>query len=119
VDLGTSLAAESRGGSNTIAAARELASSANKGREVLERVGADPGALESRLLDLREKVGAVVRCLDEDGDAESRKVVRRIVVAASRSEVERARAWILPQGWEADPASLPTIDSLLSEESPA
>jgi len=115
LDLAKRLAAESRGGPGTIAAVRELEQSANDGGEALARVGADPGELESRLLDLREKVGALVRCLNEDGDAESRKVVRRIVISASRTEVERARAWILPQGWEADPAFLPPIESLLSE----
>jgi hypothetical protein len=117
VDLAKRLTAESRGGSRTVAAARELSSAANEGAGALERVGADPVDLESRLLDLREKVGALVQCLNEDGDAESRQMVRRIVIAASRSEIERARAWILPQGWEADPASLPTIESLLSKES--
>ena len=115
VNLAGRLADESRGGPATVKALAELAAAASAGAETLARAGADPADVERALFDLRARVGALVRALSEDGDGESRAAARRTILEASRAEIERARAWILPQGWEGDPSSLPPIEDLLSE----
>lgn len=108
---------ESRGGAKTTEAVRDLATAASEAETTLEDGAADPADVERALFDLRARVGALVRAVAEDGGERSRSAVRRTIVDASRSEIERARAWILPQGWEGNPASLPPIEQLLAEES--
>lgn len=115
VGLAARVGAESHGAEATARAVQDLAAAAKEAEKTLGRAGADPADVERALFELRGRVGALVSALSEDGDEASRAAVRRTIVEASRAEIERARAWILPQGWEGDPASLPPIEDLLAE----
>lgn len=114
VALAARLAAVSRGGPATRAALESMAAAERAATAVLAAAGTDPGDLERRLLEIRGSIGAVVRALHEDGEAASRGAVDRAVVEAARIDVERARAWLLPQGWESAPADLPPLEELIA-----
>jgi hypothetical protein len=116
VELAGRLAVESRGGEATTRAVDGLAAAARAGERTLERAAVDPSDVERALFDLRARVGDLVRAIAEDGEAESRRTIRRTIIASSAAEIERARSWLAPQGWEGDPSPLPPIEELLSEK---
>jgi hypothetical protein len=62
--------------------------------------------------DLAAAISALVRAAGAAGGTTSREV-NRAVLAASRDVIDAQRAWFLPQGFEADPQLVPSIDSVL------
>jgi hypothetical protein len=111
--LAKRIRAECRGGSTSGAALAELERARRAGSDNLARVGVDPGEIEQSLIELRAALGSAIMALSEDGDSASRRAVRRAVLDFAKLEVERARAWLLPQGWEGEGAALPPLESLL------
>lgn len=111
--LSESLLQQVNGKASALAAAKELDACAAQGAQVLGRAGADPRELEAAVLSLRAKVGELVRTVCEVGEPATRTAVSKTVLAASKDQLDRERAWLLPQGWEGDPSSLPAIEKLL------
>jgi hypothetical protein len=117
VELAKRVSAECHGGPSTVAALEELQAAAGAAENALGRVDVDPREIEASLLAIRGRIGTLVIAVNEDGERESRGALRRSIVSESRAEIDRARAWVLPQGWESDPGDLPSIEALLCESS--
>jgi hypothetical protein len=62
--------------------------------------------------ELAAAISALVRAAGA-ADAATAREVNRAVLAASRDLIDAQRAWFLPQGFEADPQLVPSIDSVL------
>lgn len=90
-----------------------LADGAAQGSELLDRAGAEPGALEASNGDLRARIGALVTALYAGNDPATLKDVSAVLLASGREQLLRERAWLIGQGWEPDPAAVPSIESLL------
>lgn len=113
VRLAERLTRAAEGGLRTRSATADLGRSAGASALLLERAGADGGELEDALREIRAKVGAFVQAVSEDGSANARVAVRRMVLDAAKEDLLRERAWVAAQGWEPDPSAVPPIESLL------
>lgn len=98
------------------AALAELAASASAASGILERAGARPDEVSLAVRSLRAAGGAVVTAVFKDADAPTRYRVQKTVLAMSSAQLLRERSWVLMQGWEPDPKSVPAIDTLLSAQ---
>jgi hypothetical protein len=103
-----------KGGEETSHAANALHASIDAGEDVLNRARAEPSELEAALVDLRGKIGALTKVIAIDGDPNCRKNFDRAILAASHEQVQRERAWLITQGWEANPTAIPPIETLLN-----
>ncbi len=113
-DFAEQLAGVASGGPRTSDLIIRLAADARAGRDVLERAKADPAELVDTVRQLRAVAGAVVDTVfADDAAASCRDAVWHAVLTMSRDQLLRERAWVLPQGFEQDPSSLPSLDSLL------
>ena len=83
-------------------------------RHVLEYSLVDPAQLHEAVRKLRTVVGDVVSYAHEHAGEEIRSRIEREVLELSREQLLRDRALVAPQGWEPDPAALPSIHSLLA-----
>ncbi len=62
---------------------------------------------------LREATCSLVSSVFRDGDAAVQDLVQHATLAMSREQLLRDRAWVISQGWEADPKALPPIEELI------
>lgn len=108
------LQAEVSGGDETQAALAALASSQRDAQQILDRAGTTPDAIEAAVRTLRATTGSLITGVYRDGDAHGQQQVKVAVLAMSKEQLLRDRAWVAMQGWEPDPAALPTIDALLA-----
>jgi hypothetical protein len=92
---------------------RSLEDSAKVGADVRERARAEPSELEAANLDLREKIGAVVTAVYSSSDSAKLKEISKTIMAHAKEQLLRERAWLIAQGWEPDPKSVPAIETLL------
>jgi hypothetical protein len=106
-----------RGASNAQAAVEQLGACAGAASHVLERAQADPEELVRAIHSLRSAVGAVVNEVSEGASASQFAGVQQSVLAHAKDQLLRDRSWLLVQGWEPDPASVPPIDTLLGSAS--
>lgn len=83
-------------------------------RAVLNGSSVDPAQLYETVRRLREVVGEVVSFANAHADEPARRRIEREVLELSREQLLRDRALVALQGWEPDPAALPSIHSLLS-----
>lgn len=95
------------------AAGTELAAAADEARLVLEGARSSPGDLQRAARDLRSASGAVVTQAYAGADEEQRHRIASMVLAHAHDHLTRERAWLLPQGWEAQPDALPALAALL------
>jgi len=109
VELGETLASS---GSNK-EATRNIERLCSEARELLGRARADPGEMLERSKDLRRAISVYVDDVRETGDEHTALKVDRIVVASAEELTLRERAWMLPFGFEADPAIVPDLETLL------
>lgn len=86
---------------------------------VLERAKAEPEEVLDAVRSLRASSGAVVSAVFTEADAATVESVQKAVLANAEQQLLRDRSWLLMQGWEADPASVPPIEQLLAPRSPA
>lgn len=117
LELAGVLRQAAQGGPETSACVEEMAQSATAAGRTLERAQAGPEAIEQAIHELRAATSQVVRASFADGDAAAVQQVQGAVLAASREQLLRDRAWVLPQGWEPDPDALPKIRDLLEPRS--
>ncbi len=85
------------------------------GEDVLDRARAEPSELESANFDLREKIGALITAIYVGSDTAKLKHISKTVTAHTREQLLRERSWLIGQGWEADPKSIPAIETLIGE----
>jgi len=90
-----------------------LTSQVQHGEEVVSRAGASPAELLDAVGALRAVVGEHVSRL-ENQDSGPGAAARRAVLDCVREQQVRERTWLLMQGWEIDPSSLPTLESLIA-----
>lgn len=88
-------------------------------RAVLDGSAVDPERLYEAVRRLREVVGEVVSFANEHAAEAARQRIEHEVLELSREQLLRDRALVAPQGWEPDPAALPSIHSLLSAGEPS
>ena len=101
---------------DTVALARRLSKAA--GRPALEAAADraatvldDPACENEALAEAEARLAsACTACIEA---AENDDALTRLVVTAYARRVERGRAWVLPAGFELDPDSIPSLDTLL------
>jgi hypothetical protein len=105
------------GASNAQYAVERLEARAGAASHVLERAQADPEELVSAIHSLRSAIGAAVSAVSERASASQFAGVQQSVLAHAKDQLLRDRSWLLIQGWEPDPATVPPIDTLLGNAS--
>ncbi|MGH8516058.1 MAG: hypothetical protein ACREUE_01225 [Panacagrimonas sp.] len=101
------------GGQQTREAVAALAKSAVTANALLERAKVSPADIEQSVRTLRAATGTLISSVFADGDASAQDRVQKATLAMSREQLLRERAWVITQGWEPDPKSLPPIEELL------
>jgi conjugal transfer/entry exclusion protein len=91
-----------------------LAQAIRTAADVLDRAKAEPAELVESVRSLRAITGALVQQACASGTGADTKALERVVLDSSAEQLLRDRAWLLPQGWEPDPASFPPIDTLIA-----
>lgn len=95
------------GGTVAGPAVAELEKLAARGSDVLDRARAEPAELESAAFELRGSVSELIRQTRATGNPEVRAAVWQLVLAASKTELDRERALVVEMGFETDPANMP------------
>ena len=90
-----------------------LADAMAAGADILEKTKAAPHDLEAANFLLREKIGAMITALYAASDAATLSGVATAVLAHAQEQLLRERALLISQGWEADPKSIPAIETLI------
>jgi hypothetical protein len=96
-------------------AVEALEQASRSGSDVLARALADPAEVVSAVRDLRSAGARAVRAAYQEGTEGVQKAVESIVLAMSKEQLIRDRSWLLMQGWEPDPQSVPPIAQLLAQ----
>ncbi|MCK9284177.1 MAG: hypothetical protein M0P39_07835 [Rhodocyclaceae bacterium] len=91
-----------------------LEQAAGIGAKVLERAKADPAELVQAARALTAAMDTSIRKVFAEGDEATQSRVEKVTLAMGREQLLRDRAWLIMQGWEPDPASVPAIDTLLA-----
>jgi hypothetical protein len=107
------LRTQMQGAELTRTALDELAAATRIGRDVLSRARAEPAEILEAIRRLRTVGAQAVRTAYLEGSETTRKDVATTVLSLSKSQLLRDRSWLLMQGWEPDPTSVPPIDELL------
>ena len=63
--------------------------------------------LESAIFSLRSAVGELVQVANQTGSNEARKIVRKLVLQAAKTELEREVAVVIDMGFHTDPDNQP------------
>lgn len=113
VEFSRQLQCTASGGAETRASLLAVAASGAHAGALLERAKADPQEIEHAVRALRTTTGAAIAAVYRDGDAACQSRVQAAVLAMSKEQLLRDRSWLLPQGWEPAPESVPTIETLL------
>lgn len=116
LDLSEKLAAQASGGAKTQAAVDELKSQAQAASAALQAARSGPERIHEMVRALRSATGELVTQTYCDGTPECRMAISRGVLETSKEQLLRDRSWLLMQGWETDPESVPAIEQLLSEK---
>ena len=95
------------------AAQDRLASCESAATKVLQQCTVDPSALLLAIREVRQAMGDVVQSLGATDDLANQLKAERIILDMSKEQLLRDRALVVMQGFERDPASLPSIESLL------
>lgn len=82
--------------------------------QLLKACAVDPAELQARVRLLREEIGDFTAEALRQGAAATVPRIERVVLDLSREQLLRDRALTAPQGWDPDPAALPSIQALLA-----
>lgn len=77
------------------------------GSDVLDRARTEPSEMEAAIFDLRAAMGNLIRETSAKGNPETKAAVRRLILAASKQELDRERALVVDMGFESDSANMP------------
>jgi len=83
-----------------------------RAQEVLERARAEPDELVSAIRQLTAALDQPIQDVIEKGSNDVRLNVQKAVLDSAEQQLLRNRAWLIMQGWEPDPGSLPEITTL-------
>jgi hypothetical protein len=97
------------------AASQSLAHALGEGAATLARAQASPHDVEHAIDRLRTEIGRVAGELAMQRHDAARVAVRTILDASS-AQLLRERSWVLMQGWETDPGSLPLLETLIDTQ---
>jgi hypothetical protein len=111
--LATKLCSQAKNLPGATRALKALAAGAKSGAKVRERARAEPSELEAANFDMREKIGALVTAAYPRADKAKLKKISAAVMANSKEQLLRERSWLIAQGWEPNPKSIPAIEKLL------
>jgi hypothetical protein len=90
-----------------------LAGSVAVGADVLERARAEPGELEAANFDLRDRIGTLIAEIYAGSHPRKLSHISATIMTHAGDQLLRERSWLIAQGWEADPKSVPAIETLL------
>jgi len=99
-------------------AAAELTEAGKVGSDVLSRARAEPGEIVDAVRRLRAASANAVAAVYEAGSEAAQRAVQETVLSMSKQQLLRDRSWLLMQGWEPDPRSVPGIAELLTSKYP-
>lgn len=111
--LSETLSGHAKGGEATKTALGDLQRAGRDGNGVLERARAEPAEIVEAIRSLRAAAAKAVRAVHAEGSETSQAAVEKTVLAMSQEQLLRDRSWLLMQGWEPDPKSIPAVDNLL------
>jgi hypothetical protein len=114
VALAATLGAQAKDGASMNDVVAELTAAAKSGNDVLDRARAEPSEIVDAVRRLRSATGEVVRAVFKSGSEAAQTAAQAAVLAMSKEQLLRDRSWLLMQGWEPDPKSVPAIDTLLA-----
>jgi hypothetical protein len=101
------------GGTHTRESVAALEQASAAASALLARAKVAPAEIEQAVRTLREGTGTVISSVFREGDDVVQDRVQKATLAMSREQLLRERAWVITQGWEPDPASVPPIEELL------
>jgi hypothetical protein len=94
----------------------KLAQGLHIGSDVLARARAEPSELLDAVRGLRVATSSFVQeSFENDLSGLETLEVKRLVLDSTKEQLLRDRAWVLAQGWEAEPQAIPPIDTLLAD----
>ena len=91
----------------------QLAARRTAAVDLLGQPRIDPTRLFDAICELRAALGAIVTSLGETKDEANQLRVEKVILDMSKEQLLRDRALLVMQGFEANPAALPSIESLL------
>ena len=97
-------------------AAAELIEAGKVGSDVLSRARAEPSEIVDAVRRLRTASANAVTAVYAAGDEAAQAAVEKTVLSMSKQQLLRDRSWLLMQGWEPDPKSVPGIAELLTSK---
>lgn len=97
------------------AASQSLAHALGEGAATLARAQASPHDVEQAIGRLRTEIGRVAGELAMQRHDAARAAVRAILDASS-AQLLSERSWVLMQGWESNPESLPALETLIDTQ---
>jgi hypothetical protein len=115
IEIAKSLGAQLKPGGGATAAA-ELTEAGKVGSDVLSRARAEPGEIVDAVRRLRAASAKAVTAVYAAGDETAQAAVQKSVLSISKQQLLRDRSWLLMQGWEPDPKSIPGIAELLTSK---
>jgi hypothetical protein len=95
------------------AVAAELTDAVKVGSDVLLRARAEPSEILEAVRRLRAASADIVTAVFASGDEPAQAAVQKAVLNLSKQQLLRDRSWLLMQGWEPDPKSVPGIAELM------
>lgn len=82
--------------------------------DVLDRARAEPSEVLGAIRALRAATGRLIQVASTEGRADEVGDLERLVLDASKEQLLRDRSWVVGQGWEIDPAAIPSIETLIA-----
>lgn len=80
---------------------------------LLEACRVDPAELQGTVRNLRQTLCELIDALGQTEAVEAQEVIEKLVMSMTKAQLQRDRALMKPQGWEADPDALPDIATLI------
>lgn len=90
-----------------------LASCESAAATVLRQCTVDPAELLVAIREVRQAMGDVVQVLGQTDDLDKQLKAERVILDMSKEQLLRDRALVVMQGFERNPAALPSLESLL------
>ncbi len=96
-------------------ALKQLDKGSQLGNDVLARARAEPSEVLDAVRTLRAATANFVQeAFASDLSGLETVEIQRLVLESSKEQLLRDRAWVIGQGWESEPKSVPPIDELLA-----
>jgi len=92
---------------------KELADVLAYGNRILDQAGTEPKELEDAIAACRSSIVNIMDAMERNGTSLIQSEVGRLVLSASKTQLDRERAWLIPFGFESDASSIETIEDQL------